>query len=67
MKKIITLMMAILAIALVSCGTAETKKEEIKVDSTAVKIDSTVVKIDTVAKVDTCKKICKKMHTPKKK
>ena len=57
MKKIITLLFAILAIMMISCNSAETKKE-IKLDSTVVKIDSTQkTKVDSIAKpIDASKK-----------
>jgi len=47
MKKLITLLFAIAAIALVSCNSGETKKD--------AKTDSTTVCADSTAKVDTCK------------
>jgi len=56
MKKLITLLFAILAFALVSCNFGETK-EEVKTDSTAVCVDTTKVVVDTIAKVDTCEKV----------
>ena len=57
MKKIITLFVAVMLIAMSSCSNSVEKTEEVKkADSLTVAVDTTVVKADTT-KVDTCKTV----------
>jgi len=56
MKKFITLLFALLVVALISCNSGETK--DVVVDSTLVSIDTCIVKPDScMTSVDTCKKV----------
>ncbi len=69
MKKLITLLFAILALALISCNSETPVAEKAIKDTLVLKVDTTVKKIE-VAKVDTCKKVAvpvKKVSAPVKK
>lgn len=62
MKKVIMLVFAILAFALISCNSVETKNDSttVKIDSVKTKADSVKAKVDTTSKINPKKLIIKK-------